>query len=110
MNSSGNIIRSAPSAAARARAARALAALPSTSPMIGLSWALFVSGVPATLISQWKIQSDSTSALMIEFHRNRKHGLSDAQALRAASLAIRRNPAYQHPFYWAPFVLIGAGI
>jgi CHAT domain-containing protein/tetratricopeptide (TPR) repeat protein len=78
--------------------------------MIGLSWALFVSGVPATVISQWKVQSDSTSALMIEFHQNRKRGLSDAAALHAASLTLRKNPAYKHPFYWAPFVLIGAGI
>src|ERR1700758_2300645 len=39
MNSSGNTTRSAPWAAARARAVRALAALPSTSPTVGLSWA-----------------------------------------------------------------------
>src|SRR5581483_1231963 len=39
MNNSGNTTRSAPSVAARARAARALAALPSTSPTVGLSWA-----------------------------------------------------------------------
>src|SRR6201995_528629 len=39
MNNSGSTTRSAPSAAARARAARALAALPSTSPTVGLSWA-----------------------------------------------------------------------
>src|ERR1700743_3694788 len=39
MNNSGSTTRSAPSAAARTRAARALAALPSTSPTVGLSWA-----------------------------------------------------------------------
>src|SRR6516165_6908701 len=39
MKSSGNTRRSAPSAAALTRAARTLAALPSTSPTVGFSWA-----------------------------------------------------------------------
>lgn len=77
--------------------------------VIGLSWAFFVSGVPTVVVSQWKVQSDSTSSLMIEFHRNRRRGLSDAEALRAAALATRRQPDFQHPFYWAPFIVIGAG-
>ena len=78
--------------------------------MIGLSWALFVSGVPTTVLSQWKVESDSTSRLMIAFHQNRQKNLSDAEALRTAALAIRKDPAYQHPFYWAPFIVIGAGL
>lgn len=78
--------------------------------MIGLSWALFVSGVPTTVLSQWKVESDSTSRLMVAFHQNRQKGGSDAEALRAAALAIRKDPAYQHPFYWAPFIVIGAGL
>ena len=78
--------------------------------MIGLSWALFVSGVPTTVLSQWKVESDSTSRLMIAFHQNRRKSMSDADALRAAALTIRKDPAYQHPFYWAPFIAIGAGL
>src|ERR1700742_1608240 len=39
MNSSDSTRRSAPSARARARAARALAALPVTSPTVGFNWA-----------------------------------------------------------------------
>jgi CHAT domain-containing protein/Tfp pilus assembly protein PilF len=78
--------------------------------VIGLSWALFVSGVPTTVLSQWKVESESTSRLMVAFHRNRKKGMSDAEALQLAALLIRKDPAYQHPFYWAPFIVIGAGI
>jgi CHAT domain-containing protein/tetratricopeptide (TPR) repeat protein len=78
--------------------------------VIGLSWALFVSGVPTTVLSQWKVESESTSRLMVAFHRNRKQGMSDAEALQAAALLIRKDPAYQHPFYWTPFIVIGAGI
>jgi len=77
--------------------------------VVGLSWALFVAGVPSTVLSQWKVESDSTSRLMVAFHQNRKNGLNDAEALRRAALLVRKDPAYQHPFYWTPFILIGAG-
>lgn len=78
--------------------------------MIGLSWALFVSGVPTTVLSQWKVESESTSRLMVAFHQNRQKSMSEGEALRAAALAVRKDPAFQHPFYWAPFIVIGAGL
>jgi CHAT domain/HYR domain len=80
--------------------------------MIGLSWALFVAGVPSTVLSQWKVRSDSTSDLMVEFHTNRVNRnkkLSDAAAMRAAALKLRKDSRTSHPFYWAPFIVIGAG-
>jgi CHAT domain-containing protein/Tfp pilus assembly protein PilF len=77
--------------------------------MIGLSWALFVAGTPATLVSQWKVHSASTTDLMLAFHRNLKAGEGKAYALRSAALNLAKSPYYNHPFYWAPFVLIGDG-
>src|SRR4029453_8043808 len=37
--------------------------------MIGLTWALFVAGVPSTVVSQWKVEAASTRDLMLNFHR-----------------------------------------
>ena len=81
--------------------------------MIGMSWALFVAGSPAAVVSQWKVDSDRTTELMIAFHQNlvrRKHGskqsTTKAEALRAAALKVLRG-RYNHPVYWAGFVLIG---
>ena len=37
--------------------------------LIGLSWALFVAGTPTSVVSQWKVDSASTSALMVALHR-----------------------------------------
>lgn len=81
--------------------------------MIGISWALFVAGSPAAVVSQWKVDSARTSELMIEFHQNllRKRDangapLTKSEALRQASLKLLRGP-YNHPAYWAGFVLIG---
>jgi len=87
--------------------------------MIGLTWALFVAGAPTTLVSQWKVSSDSTAQLMIEFHRRLRsepahptgsaRPNSVAEALRAAALKLKRDSRYQHPFYWAGFVVVGVG-
>lgn len=74
--------------------------------MIGLSWAFLAAGVPTTVVSQWRVASGSTAELMIDFHRNLRDGAGVAEALRAAMLALRRNPQRQHPFYWAPFVVV----
>ena len=36
-----------------------------------------------------------------------KPGMGKAQALREAQLSLLKSPQYQHPYYWAPFVLVG---
>jgi CHAT domain-containing protein len=84
--------------------------------MIGMSWAFFVAGSPTTVASQWKVESASTTELMLAFHRNLKSHLdakgtqlSKARALQLASLKLLRSPEYRHPFYWAGFVLVGDG-
>jgi CHAT domain-containing protein len=76
--------------------------------VVGLAWAFFAAGCSTTVVSQWKAESRATSQLMIEFHRRLVAGDSPAAALRAAQLALRRDPKYSHPFFWAPFVAIGA--
>jgi CHAT domain-containing protein len=78
--------------------------------VIGLSWALFVAGVPATVVSQWKVESASTRDLMVAFHRQLRTGAAQttkAAALRQAALSVLKKPATKHPFYWAGFVLVG---
>jgi len=59
------------------------------------------------MVSQWKVDSASSTPLMIELHRQLHEGTESAQALRRASLALRKDERYRHPFYLAPFVLIG---
>jgi CHAT domain-containing protein len=67
--------------------------------MIGLTWALFVAGVPTTAVSQWKVRSDSTAELMVEFHRRLRSQSAKspatwgvATALRDAALKVKRDP------------------
>src|SRR5262249_28493904 len=63
--------------------------------MIGLTWALFIAGCPTTVVSQWKVESTSTTELMVQFHKNLKVLLenpksegSKAEALRQAELRL----------------------
>jgi CHAT domain-containing protein len=81
--------------------------------VIGLTWALFVAGTPATVVSQWKVESASARELMLGFHRNLRAPSRDpapkAEALRQAALKLMKNPSTSHPFYWAGFVLVGDG-
>lgn len=84
--------------------------------IVGLTWALFMAGVPSTVVSQWKVDEGATSELMYLFHQNLvKTTRMDsararkAEALRQASLKLLDSKDYGHPYYWAGFVLIGDG-
>jgi CHAT domain-containing protein/Tfp pilus assembly protein PilF len=84
--------------------------------VIGLTWAWFVAGCPASVVSLWKVDSASTTQLMLDFHRNFKSAtqnrvsrISKAEALRQAEMKLLRSKQYSHPFYWAGFVVIGDG-
>jgi CHAT domain-containing protein len=84
--------------------------------VIGMSWALFVAGCPRTVVSQWKVEASSTTALMVEFHKRfktryggRRPAVSTAEAMRQAALKVMRDPEYVHPFYWGGFVVVGDG-
>jgi CHAT domain-containing protein/tetratricopeptide (TPR) repeat protein len=75
--------------------------------LIGMTWAFFVAGCPATVASQWKVEAASTTRLMLAFHRALRAGHSPAEALRLAALTQLRRPGERHPFYWAGFVAMG---
>lgn len=79
--------------------------------LVGLAWSLMVAGARNVAVSQWKVESASTTNLTIEFYKVLKQNgnAKKAEALRQAELKLRRHPLTAHPFYWAGFVLIGEG-
>jgi len=77
--------------------------------LIGMTWALFVAGVPTTVASQWAVPSNSTAKLMVAFHDNTKR-LPKAEALRQAALQMIKDQRFRiKPYYWAAFVVVGDG-
>jgi CHAT domain-containing protein/Tfp pilus assembly protein PilF len=75
--------------------------------VIGISWALFLAGCPSSVVSQWSVDAATTTALMIRFHERLTAGATKSASMRDAALSLLRDPRTRHPFYWAPFVLIG---
>lgn len=78
--------------------------------ILGLTWGLLAGGAASTMASQWQVADESTSALMTSFYRvltDRKAPVSRAEALRRAQGALIQGKKYAHPYYWAPFVLLG---
>ncbi|MEQ9621030.1 CHAT domain-containing protein [Coleofasciculus chthonoplastes] len=75
---------------------------------LGLAGLAVRSGARSTLATLWSVNDESTAQLMVEFYRQLTQSqVSKAQALRQAQLTLLRQPKYQHPYYWAPFVLVG---
>jgi CHAT domain-containing protein len=73
-----------------------------------MTWAAFIAGAPTTVASQWKVESRSTTELMLEFHRQLLKGkVSKAEAMRQAALKLKRTKAFALPSYWAGFVVLG---
>lgn len=76
---------------------------------LGLAGLAVRSGARTTLGTLWQVSDRSTADLMIRFYQELASQAtpSKAKALQMAQLALLKNPQFQHPFYWAPFVLLG---
>lgn len=79
----------------------------SAEPVAGLALALRTAGAHRVVVSLWSVDDDATARLMTDFYRPLvKEGASYGAALSEAKRQmITKGPA--HPYYWAPFVLIG---
>ncbi len=78
--------------------------------IIGLTRSFLYAGAESVVVSLWNVNDIATASLMKAFYKNLQHGLSKDDALRQAKLGLIRGQqqAWRHPYYWAPFVLVGA--
>ncbi|MGZ3605841.1 MAG: CHAT domain-containing protein, partial [Thermodesulfobacteriota bacterium] len=74
--------------------------------LVGLSRAFIHAGAPSVVASLWKVSDESTVELMRAFYRNIKT-MSKSEALQRAQLGLMKSVLGFHPYFWAPFVLIG---
>ena len=75
--------------------------------LIGLTRAFLYAGAPSVVVSLWSVDAFSTHELMLAFYKNLKNGADKATALQMAQIKIMEEKEYTHPYYWAPFVLVG---
>jgi CHAT domain-containing protein/Tfp pilus assembly protein PilF len=73
---------------------------------MALTRPFFFAGARSLVASLWKINDQATVHFMREFYRNLLLGRSKSDSLRSAKLWMLRS-AWNHPFYWASFMLQG---
>lgn len=75
---------------------------------LGLSGAALRARAKAVLGALWPVADAAAVPLMQGFYAaHLSRGLGKAHALQQAQLALLRQPETAHPFFWAPFLLIG---
>lgn len=75
--------------------------------VMGLSRAFLYAGAKSVAVSLWPVADRSTADLMTGLYRALGEGHDRVAALREAKLALIRDTQWSHPYYWAPFALIG---
>jgi CHAT domain-containing protein/Tfp pilus assembly protein PilF len=85
----------------------ALAKIQGGDDLVGLSRGFIYAGTPSLLATLWKVDDPATARLMEYFYKNWEKGMSKPEALRQAQMDLKGIPQYRHPYYWAPFVMIG---
>jgi CHAT domain-containing protein len=81
--------------------------------IMGLTRAFMYAGTPAIAVTLWSVESLSAKTLSIGMFRYLKEGYTPAQALRAIKVRMLRGEEgqdYNHPYYWAPYVVFGDGL
>ncbi len=74
--------------------------------VLGLANAFLFAGSRSVLVSLWSIVDQSTAEFMTSFYGSLASGQPIARALREVKTRMIHSK-YGHPFYWAPFVLVG---
>ena len=78
---------------------------------LGLAGVAVQSGARSTLATLWSVADRSTVMIMEQFYLQIKQAgtnqFNKAEALRQAQLALMKDKDFNHPHYWAPFILIG---
>ncbi|MEB3211494.1 MAG: CHAT domain-containing protein [Leptolyngbyaceae bacterium] len=76
---------------------------------LGLAGFAVRAGARSTLATLWAVNDTSTAFFMTRFYQllNEHPEASKSSLVREAQLSLIQHPDYNHPFYWAPFVIVG---
>ena len=75
--------------------------------LIGLTRSFLYAGASSIIVSLWPVEVEATRKLMLNFYKNLNKNLSPSRSLQMAQLELTRDINYSHPYFWAPFILIG---
>lgn len=75
--------------------------------VLGFTRSFLTAGAASLVVSLWQVSDTATEMLMSTLYAELAAGTDLQVAMQRAQLAVMANPATAHPFYWAPFNLIG---
>jgi CHAT domain-containing protein/tetratricopeptide (TPR) repeat protein len=79
--------------------------------LVGLTRAFMYAGAPSVVVSLWAVADQSTAQLMEGLYTRLAPGTeSRDESLRGAKRQMIASGENAHPFFWAPFVLVGDGL
>jgi CHAT domain-containing protein len=73
----------------------------------GLTRAVIYAGGRALVVSHWSVDSAATVRLMTGLFS--AEAPSEAEALQHAQVSLQQSPEWSHPYFWAPFTIVGDG-
>lgn len=73
----------------------------------GLTRAMVYAGSRALVVSHWSVDSEASVKLMTGLFASEAPTL--AEALQQSQAALQADPNHAHPYFWAPFTLVGDG-
>ncbi len=73
----------------------------------GLTRAMIYAGARGLIVSHWSVDSAATVRLMTELFSS--HAPDAAEGLQRAQIGMQQEPKWSHPYYWAPFTVVGDG-
>ena len=73
--------------------------------IVGLSRAFMVAGSRNVGVTLWSVDDEATAEFMSQMYKKVKGGMSYAEAYRKVKNEFRSSDEYNHPYYWAAFVV-----
>jgi tetratricopeptide (TPR) repeat protein len=74
--------------------------------LVGLMRGLLSAGARSLLLTLWDVNDQSTAAFMRSMYKQLATTGDKSEAVRSAMRELRES--FPHPYYWAPFLLVGA--
>lgn len=77
--------------------------------IIGFTRSFLSAGATSIVASLWPVADESTDMLMNKLYKDMASGRDLMSSMQQAQLEVQKNRRFAHPFFWAPFNVIGNG-
>ena len=77
---------------------------------LGLAGMAIKAGAKSTVATLWSVNDQATAEAVTNFYQKltkSNQPMSKAEALRQTQLDLINSQQFNHPYYWAPFILVG---